>query len=301
MPGDGDAVARWMNNLYTGYNPDDDTSPLGVTIQMHEDFNFYCGEGCFNGNADCRVSASIYNHRVMVTQKSNSIAITTVNAAGSGMLFNQTAVETKLAKCSYQFDGATFNRLNQGCGCGAGGSMDCDDPMSAFNNVDPESNKPATGSSPHVTRCSCESPLAFKATKTTDEQCYWKGPAFYLPDGASDDGTRKMLAQRVANSEGEEQIGNIVRVKNEFWNEVVIDGKVLLEELQRDAVRTIPAMVYQKGSAAAKEQAVVLAKEMASQYHLAAPVPVIAFDKEKDVSTGGPFVFEGCAADVLII
>lgn len=298
MPGDGNALAQWMNEMYTGYDPDDATSPLGVTIQMHQDFEFYCGEACFNGNADCRVSASIYNHRVMVMRESNTIAITTVNSAGSGMFFNQTAIETKLAKCSFQFDGATFNRLNQGCGCGAGGRQDCTDPMCAYNNVDPESNEQATGSSPHVSRCSCEDSRHFDATKTTDEQCYWKGPAFYMPDGTSEDGTRKMLAQRVANSDGEEVLGGaMVRVKNEFWNEVVIDGNVLLQELQRDAARTIPAMIYQKGSAAARANAEAMAETMALRYHLAAPVPVIAFDKDKDVRTGGPFIFE----DALII
>lgn len=290
-----------MNDMYTGYSPDDTSSPLGVTIQMHQDFVFYCDMGCFNGNADCRVSTTIYNHRVLVVQETNTIAIPTVNSAGSGMFFNQTAIQTKLAKCSYQFDGATFNRLNGGCGCGAG-AMTCNDPSSAYSNIDQESGGPATGTSPHVTRCSCEDPRHFDATHTNQEQCYWKGPSFYMPDGTSEDGTRKMLAQRVSNSEGVDDLGHgKIRVKNEYWNEIVLDGHKLLEELQRDAVGTIPAMVYVKGSAHGKEQAVAMAVAMQSQYNLPAPVPVIAIDLEKDVRTGGPFVFEDGASVELIV
>lgn len=281
-----------MNEMYLGYDPADDSSPLGVTIQLHQDFVFYCGVPCYNGNADCRVSTAIFNHRVLISNETNTIVLPTVNAALSGIFFNQTAVETKLAKCSYQFDGATFNRLNGGCGCGAG-PMDCDDPACAYNNQDPESGDTATGTSPHVSRCWCEDPRHYDATKTNEEQCYWKGPAFYMADGVSQDQTRQMLAQRVANSEGVDDVGGgQTRVKNEYWDEIVLDGNVLQDELTRDAVSTIPAMVYAKGDANGRARAQEMAQTMMEMYSLPSPVPLIAIDAEKDVSTGGPFVFE---------
>lgn len=285
-----------MNELYKGYSPDDDSSSLGVTIQMHTDFAFFCGGGCFMGEADCRVSTAIYNHLVMIKPETNSIAMAAVNGAGSGIFFNQTAIESKLAKCSYQFDGATFNRLNRGCGCGSGGAQNCDDPLCAYFNQDPTDGGNATGTSSHVTRCSCEDPRHYPATKTTEEQCYWKGPSFYMPDGVSEDATRMMLKQRVENSEGPDDRDPSI-AKNEYWNEIVVDGVVLQEELGKDAVSIIPAMTYAKTSdaaatASAKEKAVKMAEDMALRYNLATPVPCIAVDTEKDVSTGGPFVFE---------
>jgi len=123
---------------YMAFDPDDDTSDLGVTVDMRPNgvFDFFCstnGSSCFKGDADCRVSASLMNNRVMITEENRFAGIM---SRTQGIVFNQTTVETRLAKCSYVYDGATDRRLNGGCGCGALGQAECSDIMSAYYDRD---------------------------------------------------------------------------------------------------------------------------------------------------------------------
>lgn len=288
-PGDPAEIARWMNELYTGFSPDDDTSPLGVTIMMHHEFVVHCGVECYHGEADCRTSSSVYNHLVQVTAEGNSIAITMDRL--SGVVFNQSLIQESLTKCSYMFDGATFGRLNGGCGCGALGHT-CDDANCAYNNIDPDTGETVTGDSAHVQRCYCDGGV-LHPDKTTDEQCFWKGPSFYRPDGVHGDETRQMLVQRLAHQDGTEQRSptEIVQ-KSEFWNEVVLDGNVLQEQLALDPARVVPAFVYLKGSTGGRHTAQNMASKFASDYGFANPPPLIAIDVTVDVSQQLPFSVE---------
>jgi len=57
-----------------------------------------------------------------------------------------------------------------------------------------------------------------------------------------------------------------------FWNEMILDGHRLLEELRKDAAATIPAIVYDPTvHSHAKQDALRLANDMKNQYNLQNP------------------------------
>merc|ERR1712107_292252 len=77
-----------------------------------------------------------------------------------------------------------------------------------------------------------------------------------------------------------------------YWNEVIIDGVVLLDMLKKDAAGTIPAIVYTKGEDLAKKGAKRIAQVMQNAYSLPKPVPVIALDTKVDVKSGADVFVE---------
>merc|ERR550525_1648348 len=71
-----------------------------------------------------------------------------------GYVFNQTMVENELGKCSFIFDGASENRLNNGCGTGAG--SDCKSDGSAYQDICKSSGKTCTADDPEVKNFLCK-------------------------------------------------------------------------------------------------------------------------------------------------
>merc|ERR1712217_498497 len=151
-----------LNRLYMGFNSEDNASPLGVIISMAAqldsfDDNIYCapvvGSGCWNGNADCRMSASLYNHKILLdAQRPNRISVTMNRCVG--YVFDQDMVESEFGKCYYAWDGATNNRYNNGCGMGAPGS-DCSKDGTAFQNICPSTGKICNADDSEVKRSLC--------------------------------------------------------------------------------------------------------------------------------------------------
>jgi len=276
-----------MNALYQGFDANDDTSPLGVTISMQNTFELFCselGSSCYQGHADCRFSASLYNDEMMLNRKTNGIQITMDRVAG--VVFNQSMVEQSIGKCSYMFDGASFNRYN-GAGGGAAATTDCEDPASAFGNVCPSTGKQCTVKDSEVTRCSCES---MQEPSLSDvPQCYWQGAGFEHTDvRASADQTRKMVKARLRHQDGKDSNDRL-----EYWNEVVIDEHLLIEQLNRDPVPVIPAFIYVKGDAAGIDFARKMRDDYKQQFDVTADIPLIAVDTTKSAnSVDGPFSFE---------
>merc|ERR1712080_428806 len=88
------------------------------------------------------------------------------------------------------------------------------------------------------------------------------------------------------------------RAKNQanntgLWNEMVLDGEKMIQRLEVDPARVIPAIVYVPSlDAQAKTQAEEMAKAFQQQWHLPSPLPVIKVDTTVKVATGDPFVFE---------
>jgi len=281
-PSDANEVAAWLNQLYTGFDENDDSSPLGVTISMQNEFALYCHTGCFHGQTDCRLSASVYNHKVQLKRSTGDIKVTMGRVAG--IVLNQTGVETSFGKCSYMYDGATFNRYNNGCGCAAHSNA-CSDETSAFGNVCPTSGKSCTVSDPEVSRCACTN------TKIPDRsdrtQCFFEGAAF---GSGSEDQTRTMLKERLQRQDGSDSSNDPL----EYWNEVVIDENVLMEQLAIDPVSVIPAMIYVKSRGAGLIYARKLRQGFADLYGEAAlKIPLIAIDDEMvahGVTGRGPFI-----------
>lgn len=109
--------------------------------------NIYCSEiknpvlgtyGCNLGRTDCRMSASSYNHQMLINKTSN---VTLLGLGrGKGIVFNQTKVEASWGRCSYIWDGASDRKCNIGCGMGAPGDK-CDNNGEAYYNICPSTKK----------------------------------------------------------------------------------------------------------------------------------------------------------------
>jgi len=302
------------------WNPDDDESHVGVTIDMRPDdkFEFFCranGSTCYNGNGDCRISASIANNRVMIT---NTSRFAGVMSRTQGIVFNQTTVDTRLAKCSYVYDGASDRRLNGGCGCGALGGADCHDVMSAYTNNDCAASDSfdanacqnacrsnssdcmkANPTTQMVETCYCESPhlhADYDKDSTLTSQCYFKAPNFFNSTGA--DETRNMLKRRLESqfatpvNEPLDANKTMFRYKPEYWTEVVLDGEVMFETLRSKPAHAIIAFIYDKANAVGKLNAQTMARTMQAEFNMTKPVPVVAFDSTVNVTETAPFSFE---------
>jgi len=264
-----------------------------------------------NGQADCRVSASVYNHKVMLKHDSNNIAVTMSRDAG--IIFNQTAVETEFGKCSYMYDGATFHRVNRGCGCGSetpycgnhGSPFDSEDCIwdtpRAWNapvgctgedsGTGCGSCHPNTATSPDVAECACNAPNPRfpLPQRTTDQQCFWQGVAINGTEGTYPSQLREMLLQRIENQVGTEEVGEpTVRHKQEYWNEIILDAEVLTNSLHSNPRAAVAAFVYIRGHGAGRDKANRMSQKAVEDYGGPA-IPVIELDPAVDGVCNGPF------------
>jgi len=211
---------------------------------------------------------------------------------------NTTLVKTKLSKCSFVWDGGTQGKYNMGCGCHSS-HIGCDDIKSPYYNLDPATNytQQYTGKSQAVAGCLCETKPEKRPTSWGHgPDCYWRGVAFDHENcnasfTAGNDDTWQMLKWRVDHQDYSPM--DQKKDPRAFWNEMIIDGDMLLRELEKDAAATIPAFIYQKGVAGAKGIAQSMANEMQKQYKLSKAVPIISCDNRMDITHGGnPFSVE---------
>lgn len=304
-----------LNKMYMDFDPDNDTSMVGVTISLASQLDSFAGNlfcaplmhtECYAGQTDCRMSAAIYNHRVIVSSKDT---FAPAMDRPIGYVFNQTLVETYFGKCSYIFDGATSGRVNNGCGTGASGPAECTNPNCAFNDMcylDPPAHKcQREDKDIQDYLCKCEAPIcdetygvADPPLRDTDAQCFYEMPAMYLdpenPSNATVTPTnhlRDSLKQRVVNQQDYDD-------QMQKWNEVVIDDRLLIPEIIRDPTHTILAFVYIIGENAYTEEqtqnfAETMRDEFQSYYHVngVGNIPVIGIDLSLNFTeVGGPFV-----------
>jgi len=291
-----------LNELFLSFNESDPTSGNGVTIRMTDDFSIWCGTGCNNGFADCRVSASVYNHQVMIRHETNNIAVTMGRDAG--IIFNQAAVETVFGKCSFMYDAATFSRVNRGCGCAADPNY-CGNHGSAYDNEDCDwggnprswnqpvegSCKPNTATSPDVAECRCDAPNPRfpMPQRTTDLQCFWPGVALNGTEGTVPNQLRDMLLHRLENQVGTEDVGEPqLRYKQEYWNEIVLDAEILVQALHRDPRSAVSAFMYVRGHGVGRDKANRMSQKAFEDYG-GSRIPVIELDPGVDGACNGPF------------
>jgi len=254
------------------FNENDRNSPLGVTVRMatHDDFHINCGNGCYNGYSDCKMSASIYNHRVMHDSDGHLVAAMSRNA---GIVFNQAAVEASLGKCFFQYDGGTYNRVNRGCGCTA--PNDCHDPEGAFLN-------PATGSHPLANGCSCS------AMRDEDGElpgrhgqlCFWRGASYDDSGAETHHELFDMLSHRIASQVAEGDADS-----TESWNEVVLDGERMQQSLASDPRSVVQAFFYVRGRSG-NRHAQDMSERFAAEFGVT--LPVIELDPAGGADNG-PF------------
>lgn len=107
---------------------------------------------------------------------------------------------------------------------------------------------------PDVKRCMCGQPSPDGDVKkvTGQTQCFWPGPAYDWPRISDTDHTRDMVKARLEH-QGEpgapldpalDGPGDGNRDRLSYWNEVVIDDRILMTELERDPAAVIPAFIY---------------------------------------------------------
>lgn len=283
-----------LNSAYWDYDSRNSASMLGVTIMMPADetsfdANLNCkalNHGkCVNGQADCRMPAALYNHKMLL--KSLPFDHHTIQLAMDrqiGFVINQTKVEASIGKCSFSYDGASAGNYNGGCGLGAIGAS-CSDATCAFNNIC-KSGKTCTGKDPEVTSRLCKPVGSVDPPhKKTDPQCYFSLPAFNLDTDASPDNLREMVKARLkvqtAKTQGD-------------WNEVILDAHKLIPAVMEDPAQVILAFVYAKSKAAtAQTAAKAMRNQFATQYKVQG-IPVIKVEDTTHISSkDGPFILDG--------
>lgn len=288
-------MTTWLNSLYKGFDAKDDSSPLGVTISVQSKFELYCselpGETCYQGHADCRFSASLYNDKMMLDTKTGGVKMTM--GGSSGIVFNQTLVESKMGKCSYIFDGGSFNRYNGACGC-LSMSGSCQDPSSAFGNVCPSTGQTCTISDRDVEGCSCDT-TGDAGNKVMG--CFHKGAGYDRGSvRSSADQTREMVKARLRHQDGTAIVYGQPVTLLEYWNEVVVDEILMLELLREDPVPVIPAFVYTRGSWSGRSQAQQMRDAYRKQFNVQVDIPLVAIDLTvRADAADGPFVLEADA------
>jgi hypothetical protein len=305
-----------LNELYMGWHQHNKSTKYGVTIRfiqtghiMEEGHHwYYCHDSCTQGFNDCRVSASLLNNQTMVCrgdckvdQDDNTSYPAYAQGAmhtSIGVAFNQTYVENEVGKCYYQFDGSSTYRYNHGCGCGANNDVmtDCKSPQSPYNNIDPKTGKQMDSSSAEVADCHCgDGRLAKPMPKTTlQSQCYWKGPAFDTSAGDGINELSNMMDQRMSNQHGYDVVQAQNRSRLAYWNEVVIDGDLLTQQLAVDPSVAITAVIWMMtGNRLLDKNTFSYANKLAEYFRTAygftsAPA-VVALDQRVDVRKRGPF------------
>jgi len=253
-------AAEYLNYNFLNFDENNSSSPLGVTISMvgnPSSFynNIYCSTfhnplkqtGCWEGNTDCRMSAALYNHKMIVT-KEGGPTVLGLNR-NTGFVFNQSKVENYFGKCSYVWDGASSCKFNYGCGMGAVcGKGTCNVSGNAFANICPSTKEICAAQDVEVKSGTCSQFGGNHAVPQDHKgfQCLFPGPAFEFhmqSDFTPGKGyLREMANARMKFNSGNDDTGP----KAQKWNEVVIDEHLMLPDIWHDPALVIPAFIYAK-------------------------------------------------------
>lgn len=235
-----------------------------------------------------------------------------------GLVFNQTAVETRIGKCAYMYDAHTASRVNRGCGCASKYDRNCGQDAAPYKNQEceyadwdkaewtpiPGTCKNNTDLSPLVERCWCNSQDRHPSTPlpkdaiTTSQQCYFKLPAMYPPKGNFSSELRDMMQARIANQADASEIleDGRVRWRQEYWNELVIDAEMLREMYEEgNPGNAVAALIYIRGMGGkpfAREVQKLLKHTYGGQ-----KIPIIQMDTKVDASCSGPFRIDDLESD----
>lgn len=245
--------------------------------------------GCWLGNADCRMSASIYNRFIGVGAESGATVMGL--GRGSGYVFNQTLVETRWSKCSYIFDGASGNKYNGGCG--RGGISDCKSNFSAFKDICPSTGKTCTVTDQEVKSIACKEyggDFPIPPTHIGEAQCLFPGVAWNY-HGQDDykpgkEYLRDMIKARIERNDGQDQDGPNI----EKWNEVVLDEHLFLPDIWKDPAVAVPAFIYSKaGMGSGSRDATARMRDEYCNVNKVDKIPLVRINDMEAVPEFGPF------------
>jgi len=307
------------------FDESNDDTALGVSVTFPGqtrsfDENLFCNgysktnTGCFNGLNDCRMSAVHINHKVMVQAQGSGWKVQPLMGRTVGVIFNQTLTENYFGKCTYLFDGADSYNVNYGCGDSAPGPASCDNPNSAFYNKcttdGGASYHDCSATDPEITSRMCKgpdygtiTPPQFKSAAT----CFYEMPALLVPHDdpssftpSSTNHLRDAMKQRV--------LSDSTTGQSQEWNEVVIDEKLLIPQINADPTHTILAFVYLDGTWMSARDAKGYATRMRDQFQEAygvqgvPDIPVIELDARNDFTqSGGPFKLPSSLKSVVVV
>lgn len=309
-----------LNAMYMAFNETDDSTALGVTISFAGqpssfNANLFChgyvspDTSCFKGQNECRMSAAILNHQVMVQQQGDGYRFSSVMGRSVGYVFNQTLVENYFGKCSYLFDGANSLNVNQGCGGTAAGGDDCENVNSAYYDMCADGGTTyhhciATDLEIVNKKCKCEPPMCDTTygtieppQQTSAETCFYEMPALMV-DYENPSSFKPSTTNHLRDSMNQRVFGDQSRGdQQKEWNEVVIDERLLIPQIHFDPTHTIVAFVYVKqndGQSAevAQTQATSMRDQFQEKYRVngVGDIPVIELDASTDFTlSGGPF------------
>lgn len=285
-------AVKYLNTQYMAYDfehPHKKT-PLGVTLSFADqpdnfDKNIYCHEymntACFKGFSDCRMSASLFNWKMI----SNNYIWATTFGRPTGYVFNQTLVETTMGKCSYMFDGASENRLNNGCGTGAG--SDCSQPNSAYADICHSTGKVCTADDGEVKGSYCKPFGILPQPPAGDKgyQCFFSGAAINYPKMDKPNHLREMVIARMANELNTSNYAD--------HNEVIIDERPMMQAIWRDPAVAIPAFVYaqskEEGPPGNARLGAEKMRDLFSKTYQVGKIPVVGINDVTSFMPGGPF------------
>jgi len=315
QPMSSEAAAKYLNGLFLGFNQSDAKSPLGVTISMAAQPNTFFGNifcstfknpngptQCFNGQADCRLSASLYSHAWTYDPKTNKTLMGLSRSVG--YVFNQSMVESKWAKCSYIWDGASGNKYNRGCGDGAPGTTCEEGTNSAFFDICPSTKKICTANDIEVKRglCSQYPGGIHPVPETHDEfpQCVFPGAALDYHQQADfvpgPDKTRDMATYRVKYNGGHDATGpNVAK-----WKEVVRDELLLLPDMWQDPAPVLTAFLYTKSQLPISQNNAKAMRDDFCKFYKVQDIPLVMVDDTADKETG-PFHASTDDASTMVI
>jgi len=302
QPMSASAMVDYLNKQYMGFDETDPASPIGLVASMASQpssfyKNIFCSvqpnplgnTSCSEGRTDCRMSASLYNHKMLISSKTGSPLLGLSRA--TGYVFNHTLVENQVGRCSYVWDGASDKKYNVGCGGGAPG--DCGSNTSAFADICPSTGKICTATDPESVRGYCKGYLGgteeVPPTHEGHDQCSFPGPAIdYRRQAgwkAATSYMRDMATNRTKFSNGSDSEGPNV----EKWNEVVIDERLLLPLIDYDPAVAIPAFLYVSGPPQNKQMAQAMRDEFC-KFNSVDKIPIIQCIKATDtMPAAGPF------------
>lgn len=301
-----DEAATYFNDQWSRFDETDDSTPMGVAIHMvlipdSLFLNTYCStwsnpvknSTCYQGEADCRGSVNILNHKVMVNNDTG--VIKPEPGRQTGYIYNIESVEED-AKCSCIWVGETIQRLNNGCGLGAPGPTSCDNAQCAFKNQC--NGHTCTEDDPQVKKALCKGyggDVQMPSAPDVHNLCFLEGKSIdyhgqpdYKP--GPNNNLRAMLKERMKFNSGTSQVGNTPNC--ETGNEVVVDERLFLDHMTSDPAKVIQAFVYIKGAAEAKSHATKMRDEFVREMKVDVQkeqIPILAIDSSAASVGTGPF------------
>jgi hypothetical protein len=207
-----------------------------------------------------------------------------------GFVINPARAQTDLGKCSYTYDGATWYRLNGGCGANIPGPTcdNCSCQYTAFKNICPSTNKTCAADDVEIKSAACG---GWDVSSVGFSECFWGMPSLNYPEKLGPNHLRQMVKARLKADR--KSLDPVTRsLLASLSNEVVIDDRLLIPAIRSDPAAVVLAFVYVKSSKGSRSIAEGMRDRFSEDYSVG-KIPVIGIDDTVDFTpSSGPFIVE---------